>query len=107
MTETIAIKVYAMSKYETDVQLPPVAGVQKPGVDRYAVPQKVADGVMDRLADGSAVEAGWDDGCKLSVTVEPKGDNPAVTMKAAQTALQEEVGPDAKVAPFHLSAGEA
>jgi hypothetical protein len=93
-----------MSKYEADVQFPAVAGVQKPGADRYAVPQKVADGLMDKLADGSAVEADWDDGCKLSVTVEPKDVDSAHTMEAAQAALQEEVGPDAKVSPFHPSA---
>ncbi len=96
-----------MSKYETDVQLPPVASIQKPGAERYATPRKVAAGVMNKLADGSVVEADWDDGCKLSVTVELKGANPACTVEAAQMALQEEVGPEAKVSPFHLSAGRS
>ena len=49
---------HAKSRYETDVQFPSIAGVQKPGVDRYALPRKVANGVMDKFADGSAVEAG-------------------------------------------------
>lgn len=97
----------AIAKYETDVQLPAVASVQKPGADRYAVPQKVADGVMDKLADGSVVEAGWDDGCKLSVTVEPNGGSSAQIMQAAQKALQEVVGPGAVISPFHQTAGES
>ena len=96
-----------MAKYETDVHLPSVAAVQKPGADRYAVPQKVADGVMDKLGDGSTVEADWDDGCRLSVTVESNCGDPAYTMQAAQKALQEVVGPGAQVSPFHKTAGES
>lgn len=59
-------------------------------------------GTVDKLADWSAVEADGDDGCKLPVTAKPTGGNSVRTMKAAQTALRDEVGPDAKVPPVHL-----
>ena len=96
-----------MAKYETDVQLPSVAGVQKPGAERYAVPQKVAEQMQHKLADGSAVEASWQDGCKLSVTVERDGGQADQAMQAAQTALQDVVGPGSVVAPFHQVPGDA
>ena len=95
-----------MAKYETDVQLPPVAGVQKPGVERYAVPHKIAEQMRTRLADGSDVEASWEDGCKLSVTVEQNGNNPDQTLQAAQQALQDVVGPSVFVSPFHPLGGD-
>lgn len=94
-----------MAKYETDVQLPSVAAIQKPGAERYAVPLKVAEQVQNKLADGSAVEASWEDGCKLSVTVERNGDQPEHHMQTAQAALIDVVGPESVVAPFHKVAG--
>ena len=96
-----------MAKYESDVQLPFIAGVQKPGAERYAVPQKVAEQVQGKLADGTAVEASWQDGCKLSVTVEHNGGQPDQTMQAAQAALQDVVGPGSVVSPFHRVPGDA
>lgn len=96
-----------MAKYETDVHLPSVAGVQKPGVERYAIPHKIAEQMKEKLADGSDVEASWEDGCKLSVTVEQDDGNPNQTMQAVQQALQDVVGPAALVSPFHPWAGDA
>ena len=90
-----------MAKFETDVQLPALAAVQKPGADRYAVPQKVAEQMQDKLPGGTAVEASWEDGCKLLVTVERDGGQPDQTMLAAQAALQSVVGPESVVSPFH------
>ena len=95
-----------MAKYETDVHLPSVAGVQKPGAERYAVPHKVAEQMKERLADGSDVEASWEDGCKLSVIVEQNGGNPDQAMQKAQQALQDVVGPGIMVSPFHPLAGK-
>lgn len=96
-----------MAKYETDVQLPAIAAIQKPGAERYAVPQRVAEQLQDKLADGSAVEASWEDGCKLSVTVERDGDQPEQHMQAAQAALEDVVGPESVVTPFHKVTGDA
>ena len=96
-----------MAKYETDVQLPSIAGVQKPGAERYAVPQRVAEQVQDKLTDGTAVEASWQDGCKLAVTVERDGDQAEQTMQAAQAALRDVVGPGSVVSPFHQVSGKA
>ncbi|MGI4939163.1 MAG: hypothetical protein ACRYHQ_01095 [Janthinobacterium lividum] len=96
-----------MAKYETDVHLPPVAGVQKPGVERYAIPHKIAEQMKEKLADDSNVEASWEDGCKLSVIVEQNGDHPNQTMQVVQQALQDVVGPAAMVSPFHPLAGDA
>ena len=73
-----------MAKYETDVHLPSVAGVQKPGVERYAVPHKISEQMKERLADGSDVQASWEDGCRLSVTVEQNGDSSNQNMQVAQ-----------------------
>ncbi len=96
-----------MAKYETDVHLPSVAGVQKPGVERYAIPHKIAEQMREKLADGSDVEASWEDGCKLSVIIEQNGNDSNQTMQAAQQALQDVVGPNASVAPFHPLTGDA
>jgi len=90
-----------MAKYETGVQLPPVAAVQKPGPDRYAVPPAVAAAVQGKLPGDAAVEASWQDGAKLSVTVEPGAGEPQAQMHSAQAVLQEMVGTDTVVPPFH------
>lgn len=90
-----------MAKYETGVQLPSVAAVQKPGPDRYAVPPAVAAAVRCNLPSDAAVEVSWQDGAKLSVTVEPGAGEPQAQVHSAQAILQEMVGPDSVVPPFH------
>lgn len=96
-----------MAKYETDVQLPAVPGVQKPGAERYAVPGWVAGQVQDKLHDGTAVEASWQDGCTLSVTVESADAEPERKLEAAYSALKEVVGPASVIPPFHPAASDA
>ena len=90
-----------MAKYETGVQLPSTAAVQKPGPDRYAVPSAVAAAVQHQLPGDAAVEASWQDGARLSVTVEPGSGEPEVQVHTAQAALQGIVGPGTVVPPFH------
>ncbi len=90
-----------MPKYETDVHLPPVPAVQKPGPERYALPSRVAEEVQDKLHDGTGVEASWHDGATMSVTVVPNTEPADQHVQAALIALQDVVGPDAVVPPFH------
>jgi hypothetical protein len=96
-----------MAKYETDVHLPSVAGVQKPGPERYAVPHNIAEQMKEKLADGSDVEASWVDGSKLSVIVESSDGTTDPDLQTAHRALQDVVGLSAIVEPFHPLAGEA
>ena len=90
-----------MPKYETNVQLPPVPAVQKPGPERYALPSRVAGQVQDKLRDGTDVEASWHDGAILSVTIVPHAEPADQHAQVALRALQDVVGPDAVVPPFH------
>ena len=89
-----------MAKYETDVHLPSVPGVQKPGADRYAVPGKVAEQVKGKLPEGTAVDASWVDGEKLSVTIEHGNGQADQGAHAARAALQDVIGPNAVVPAF-------
>lgn len=89
-----------MAKYRTDIHAPLSAPVRKPGVDRYAVPRRIAERTQGKLPTGLAIEASWVNGRRLAVVLQAEADLTIAQVQAAQAALQGVVGSDTPVPPF-------
>ena len=89
-----------MANYRTSIHVPLSAPILKPGVERYAVPRRIAERTQGKLPAGSAIEASWVGGRRLAVILQAKADLTIAQVQAAWAALQEIVGSDTPVPPF-------